>query len=95
MLSLTGCAKGKFADFTAREREAGLVEQALAVASQPSAPLPDQPADCPKPETANVKSGERLDIALVKTDAALDRANAKAKACFDWYASIRSSHNAQ
>lgn len=89
MLLLTGCANDRFANLVEREREAGLVEQALTAADKPETPLPDQPADCPKPETAMIKSGERLDVALVKTDAALDRANAKAKACSDWYASIK------
>jgi hypothetical protein len=95
MLLLSGCAGSKFADLTAREREASLIEKAIAAADTPRVPLPDQPSECPKPEASNVKSGDRLDIAVVKTDAALDRANAKAKACSDWYDSIQSSHNAQ
>lgn len=57
------------------------------------APIPAQPEDCKKQEVAGVKRGERLDTALVKTDAALDRANARTLRCWAWNDEIRKKIN--
>lgn len=60
---------------------AGVVDQALA-AGRVTDPLPD---DCRQRERSGVRSGERLDIALVKTDRALGRANDRVGRCAAWH----------
>ncbi|MFC6488043.1 hypothetical protein [Nitratireductor sp. GCM10026969] len=68
-----------------RQADAGLVEQAIESARQ----LPDQPADCRVREHSGVIVGDRLDVALIKTDRALGRANARVIRCADWYDDIK------
>ncbi len=51
-------------------------------------PLPPWPGRCRQQERSGVRKGERLDAALVKTDAALGRANTKIAACAGWYDGI-------
>lgn len=51
--------------------------------------LPDYPADCRRRERSGVREGEPLDVALIRTDNALGRANAKLTRCASWYDSIK------
>jgi hypothetical protein len=55
-----------------------------------SAFLPDYPVDCRKRETSGVRAGEPLDLALIRTDQALGRANARVTRCSRWYDTIKS-----
>lgn len=55
--------------------------------------LPTYPSDCRKLESADVRDGERLDVALLRMDQALGRANARTKRCAEWYDGIRSGFN--
>ena len=48
-------------------------------------PLPELPADCRRKERSGVKAGDPLDTALIKTDNALGRANARVTRCAGWY----------
>ncbi len=45
------------------------------------------PADCRSQETAGIELGERLDVAVLKYDAALARQNARVARCAEWYQS--------
>lgn len=81
--------------FAVQKRQADLVPRAIAAAMPVVVKMPQYPADCIKPETAIVRVGNRLDVALVATDAALDRANAKAITCSRWYDKVRQAHDNQ
>lgn len=51
--------------------------------------LPDQPADCRRIVRSGVRSGDRLDTALLKTDAALSRHHQITRFCADWYDALQ------
>jgi hypothetical protein len=51
--------------------------------------LPDFPHDCRSHSRAGVKQGDRLDVALLKFDAALSRQNGRTTRCGEWYDSLR------
>ena len=51
--------------------------------------LPDLPPDCRQISRSGVQRGDRLDTALLKTDAALARQNARTGRCADWYDEIQ------
>jgi len=51
--------------------------------------LPRYPDDCRSEERSGVRSGEPLDVALLRTDGALGRANARVKRCSRWYDGIQ------
>ena len=88
LISLSGCATlDRLLRATRVQAQAELVPQALEV----NRPLPDMPADCPAREISGVKVGDRLDVALIKTDAALSRANAKLGRCAGWYGDLQKS----
>ena len=55
--------------------------------------LPEYPADCRRVERSGVRNGERLDTALIRTDQALGRQNARVRRCADWYDGIRDEFN--
>lgn len=52
--------------------------------------LPDLPSDCRLRARAGVQSGDRLDVAVLKLDAALARQIARADRCDDWFDGLRS-----
>ncbi|GAB4576668.1 MAG: hypothetical protein Tsb0019_01280 [Roseibium sp.] len=54
--------------------------------------LPDYPQDCRTKETSGVRVGEPLDVALLRTDQALGRANARLARCGRWYDGIRTGY---
>ena len=54
--------------------------------------LPDYPEDCRKSERSGVRTGEPLDVALLRTDQALGRANARVRRCAAWYDTHRSGY---
>ncbi len=68
-------------DAARRKVEADQVKAALDAAAVRAA----LPTDCRVAERSGVKAGDRLDIALVKTDKALGRANARVGRCAAWY----------
>lgn len=51
--------------------------------------LPNLPPDCRQTSRSGVQRGDRLDTALLKTDAALARQNARTGRCADWYDEIK------
>lgn len=55
--------------------------------------LPEYPADCRRIERSGVRNNERLDTALIRTDQALGRQNARVRRCADWYDGIREDFN--
>lgn len=50
---------------------------------------PDLPEDCRRQERSGVRKGEPLDTALIRTDRALGRANARVLRCAGWNDQIR------
>jgi hypothetical protein len=52
--------------------------------------LPDYPADCRVQARAGVQEGDRLDVAVLRVDAALAGQNARIARCADWYDDLRS-----
>lgn len=61
----------------------------LGEAAALSAPDPDLPKDCRKRERSGVQLGEPIDVALLKTDQALGRANSRVARCADWHDTYR------
>jgi hypothetical protein len=51
--------------------------------------LPDYPEDCRQKEVSGVRIGEPLDVALIRIDQALGRANARVLRCGQWYDEIQ------
>ena len=51
--------------------------------------LPQYPEDCRLKERSGVRIGEPLDVALIRTDQALGRANARVTRCGQWYEKIK------
>ncbi|WP_286202358.1 hypothetical protein [Labrenzia sp. THAF35] len=51
--------------------------------------LPGYPEDCRRKEASGVQIGEPLDVALIRTDQALGRANARVMRCGRWYDEIK------
>lgn len=87
LASLAGCAtdKARIEGAARTSAQAGLVDKAIEAGSK----TPDLPADCRRQERSGVKVGDRLDIAALKTDAALSRANARVARCAAWHDEIR------
>lgn len=54
--------------------------------------LPDYPQDCRKTERSMVRIGEPLDVALLRSDRALGRANARLGRCGRWYDDIKTGY---
>jgi len=54
--------------------------------------LPDYPENCRKRERSGVRPGEPLDVALLRTDKALGRANARVARCGRWYDTLKSGY---
>lgn len=52
--------------------------------------MPGLPGDCRRRERSGVRAGDPLDTALIKTDQALGRANARVKRCAEWHDEILS-----
>ncbi|MBG6233356.1 hypothetical protein IWQ55_006598 [Labrenzia sp. EL_208] len=51
--------------------------------------LPTFPGDCRYRERSGVRAGEPLDVALIRTDQALGRANDRVSRCAGWYDDIK------
>ena len=92
-ISGAGCANlnKQLAEAGKAKGEASVVDDALAL-SQRRPDLPEYPDYCRDMERSGVMRGERLDAALLKTDAALARANARPARCAAWYEEIRKAH---
>lgn len=68
---------------------ADLVDEALA-----AAPLPDLPPDCRLREASGVALGDRLDVALLKSERALGRANGRVGRCAAYYDAVKAGREA-
>ncbi|MDS1135166.1 hypothetical protein [Nitratireductor indicus] len=90
---LTGCAtvEGRLNAAGATKAEASVVEHAIGTTNR----LPALPEDCRKQERSGVVAGDRLDVALLKTDRALGRANARPTRCAAWYDQLRQDFSGQ
>ncbi|WP_055673624.1 hypothetical protein [Roseibium alexandrii] len=61
----------------------------LGKAAAEAKPDPALPADCRRKERSGVREGEPMDVALIKTDQALGRANARVRRCAAWHDGFR------
>ena len=86
-LCLTGCASNRslIAQAAADKANADLAGQAIEEARK----LPAKPADCEKKETSGVVVGDRLDVAYLKAERAIQRGNARIERCAAWDAEFR------
>lgn len=64
------------------------------VEKTPPPPLPALPNDCRKTETYELNNGDRLDVALLKSDIVNTKLNQRIKRCASNYDRIRNAHNA-
>jgi hypothetical protein len=83
----SGCGSDAPARLAAAERtkvEASLTDQVRAAEA-----LPELPADCRRREASGVVEGDRLDVALVKSERALARQNARGGRCAGFYEDVR------
>lgn len=81
MIFLAGCAGNE------RQRFLGIAEaRGERLAAQG---WPELPEDCRRVSRSGVQAGDRLDVALLKTDAALSRQNARTRRCARWYDGVR------
>ncbi|WP_306147266.1 MULTISPECIES: hypothetical protein [unclassified Roseibium] len=69
---------------TAEERALS-AGQRMGQAAAEAEPDPALPADCRRLERSGVREGEPMDVALIKTDQALGRANARVRRCAAWH----------
>lgn len=51
--------------------------------------LPAYPPDCRRRARSGVRMGDTLDVALLKTDQALTRANRRGQRCAGWYDELK------
>ncbi|WHP69104.1 hypothetical protein [Phaeobacter inhibens] len=51
--------------------------------------LPELPEDCRRQSRSGVRVGDRLDVAVLKVDAALSGQNARTSRCANWYDHLR------
>lgn len=92
LISLAGCADGRFVAAERERASAEQVEDALSVAEEAQRlgrSLPEYPEACRRTHRSGVRGGDRLDAALVKTDRALSRANGQIRECATWYDEYR------
>ncbi len=78
-ISLTGCVTA--------EKQA--LDAAINAGQLAGVVLPILPDDCAKTARSGVRAGERLDVALIRTDQALSRQNARTRRCAAWYNKVR------
>jgi hypothetical protein len=83
-LSLTGCQTSEDIIKAAAEEKARQ-DEALR--------LPNQPAECGKRVRSGVSQGDRLDVAVIKTDIALGSANARGGRCAEWYNTLKRQYD--
>ena len=77
---LTSCA-----DNTNRIEKIGVAKAGLEASRQ----LPPLDPRCREEVAVDLKEGERLDSALMRANAAVNRANLNTRACAEWYDTIR------
>lgn len=88
LISLIGCADGRLTRAAVEKAKAGQVADALAVADEErriGRALPEYPPGCRTRYRSGVVAADRLDVALIKTDRALVRANSQIGWCADWF----------
>lgn len=85
LLAACQTANDQARDAAAREAAAKAVAPAIAATRE----IPPLPADCRRTERSGVKEGDRWDVAVVKSDAAIGRLNERIKRCAAWHDGIR------
>lgn len=84
LLSACASASDRLGQARGEEARADLVDEALEVGG-----LPDLPADCRRREVSGVTVGDRLDVALLKSERALGRSNDRVTRCAAFYDVLR------
>lgn len=87
LLCLTGCASDRaiLGAAYADKAKAGTTGAAIEAGRE----IPDIPADCRRQEASGIALGDRLDVAVVKSDRARQRANARVTRCAQWHDEYR------
>ena len=90
-ISLSACVSAgeRLGQARSDEARADLVDEALGVAA-----LPDLPADCRLREASGVKVGDRLDVAVLKSERALGRSNDRVTRCAGFYDDVKGNAGA-
>lgn len=88
----SGCAtdRARLAAAEQAKAQLGAIDEAATLGAA-SEPLPPQPPDCRQKVGSGVRGEDRVDVALVKQDRALGRANALLAACAQFYEGVRAS----
>ncbi len=94
LISAAGCAtdKARLGKAAREKAKADVQSDTIDLAEQErvaSRALPALPAECRKRERSGVDLGERVDVALLKTDQALTRANKRTVNCAAWYDTLK------
>lgn len=85
---LSACATDSAVRLEEAARQTAQADQ-VSDALEATRPLPDQPPDCWEQERTGVQEGDRLDVATLQGDQALDRANSRVLRCAEWYEALR------
>ena len=89
---LTGCATNDESRINfagASKADASIGVQALEILNNIKEPqIPKLPSDCSQREKSGVKVKDRQDVALLKTDRALGKANDRVIRCSSWYTAL-------
>lgn len=85
-LLLTGCQTAE---------QLALKSAAKAGEIEASKELPDYPDHCRTTARSGVQKGDRLDVALLRTENALNRQNGRTRRCADWYDKIKTDTSTQ
>lgn len=80
-LFLSGCQTDK--------KRVGAAGTKLGQSAALAAVVPKIPEDCRRRERSGVQVGDPLDRALIQTDQALGRANARVRRCAEWHDEFR------
>lgn len=85
LICCAACAQTDAARLAAAGRSIGTARAGPAIAEALATP----PDDCRRTARGGVQAGERLDVAVLRLDAALARQNARTLACADWLDATR------
>jgi len=93
LVFIAGCAGDKALEraaiAAAKEVDASATARAIEVTQEVSkAPLPPLPGDCTGQERTGVQEADGADVALIKSDRAVGRANDRVRRCAAFYEDI-------
>ena len=95
-ISASSCAtdRERIAAAEAEKANVSIIDEAISIGAT-SEPIPPAPPQCSGPVRAGVSPDDRADVALVRQDAALTRANSTLAACAAFYEGVRNGRLAR